>query len=194
MDKKTLAQVFIIILVIIISLSFYLRYFKNSSKNLNQNKTVQKTAINKNNSSSYIENIDYISSDVNGNKYQVTAEVAEIKIDNPDVMFLKSVTAYVFMKNSSTIKIISNLGKFNSKNYDTFFSKNVIITYPDHKITGEYLDFSFLNNLGSISVNVIYNGDKTNLFADKIDINLTTKDTKVFMNDKLKKVLVKRTK
>ena len=36
----------------------------------------------------------------------------------------------------------------------------------------------------------IYTGDKTNLFADKVEINLTTKDTKIFMNDSDKKVLV----
>ena len=96
-------------------------------------------------------------------------------------MFLKNVIAYIFVKDSDTIKITSDLGEYNSKNYDTIFSKNVIVVYPSHKITGEYLDFSFLNNLGTISTNVIYTGEKTNLFADKIEMNLTTKDTKIFM-------------
>jgi lipopolysaccharide export system protein LptA len=109
-------------------------------------------------------------------------------------MHLINVIAYIFVKNSDTIKITSDFGKYNSKNYDTIFSENVIITYPDHKITGEFLDFSFLRNLGIISINVIYNGNKTNLFADKIEINLTTKDTKIFMNDTNKQVLIEGTK
>ena len=102
--------------------------------------------------------------------------------------------AYIFIKDSDTTMITSNFGVYNSKNYDTIFSENVIILYPSHKITGEILDLSFLKNLGTISKNVIYKGEKTSLFADKVEINLTTKDTKIFMDDKNNKVLVKGTK
>ena len=109
-------------------------------------------------------------------------------------MFLTDVVAFIFIKDSDTVKITSNFGKYNTKNSDTIFSENVIVVFPRLKITGEYLDFSFLTNLGVFSTNVIYTGDKTNGFADKIEINLTTKDTKIFMNDTGKKVLIKGTK
>ena len=181
MSKKTALQVLLICLIFLITLSFYLKYFNNNSKIADKSLLLKKNNINQNNSSTYIDNIDYISSDAKGNEYQVTAEQAEIKVENTDIMHLTNVIAYIFVKNSDTVKITSDSGKYNSKNYDTIFSKNVIITYPDHKITGEFLDFSFLRNLGIISTNVIYNGNKTNLFADKIEINLTTKDTKIFM-------------
>ena len=45
-----------------------------------------------------------------------------------------------------------------------------------------------------MSINVVYNGDNKNLFADKIEMNLATKDTKIFMDDIGKKVLIKGTK
>jgi lipopolysaccharide assembly outer membrane protein LptD (OstA) len=109
-------------------------------------------------------------------------------------MFLKDVVAFIYIKNSNKVKITSNFGKYNSKNYDTIFSENVIVIYPGHKITGEYLDFSFLSNLGIFTENVVYTGEKRNLFADKIEMNLTTKDTKIFMNDTRKKVLIEGTK
>ena len=32
-------------------------------------------------------------------------------------------------------------------NYDTIFSKNVIINYVDNKITGDYLDFSMMKEI-----------------------------------------------
>tara|TARA_B110000027_G_scaffold6800_1_gene6173 strand:+ start:558 stop:1142 length:585 start_codon:yes stop_codon:yes gene_type:complete len=194
MNKKTVIQVLLIFLIIFISLSFYFKYFNKTKKNLKENTVVEKVDINQNNSSTYIDNIDYVSSDAKGNKYQITAEQAEIKIENSNVMFLKKVIAYIFLKDSEVVKITADFGKYNSKNYDTIFYENVIIVYPGHKITGEYLDFSFLNNLGIISKNVIYAGDKKNLFADKIEINLTTKDTKIFMNDKKNKVLIEGTK
>ena len=183
-----------VLLIVVISLLFYLKYFNKIPKDFGEKITSKKTDVSKNSTSTYIDNINYVSSDAKGNKYQITASQAEISTESSDVMFLKNVIAYVFIKNSDTVKITSNFGKYNSENYDTIFSKNVIVIYPGHKITGEYLDFSFLNNLGTISNNVIYNGDKTNLFADKIEMNLTTKDTKIFMDDSSKKVLIEGTK
>jgi LPS export ABC transporter protein LptC len=194
MNKKTSLQVLMVLLIFLISLLLYLKYFNNSSKTLKKNISIHEVNIDKNSSSTYIDNINYVSSDAKGNKYQITASQAEISIENSDVMFLKNVIAYIFIKDSDTIKIVSDFGKYNSKNYDTIFSKNVIVVYPSHKITGDYLDFSFLNNLGTISKNVIYAGDKMNLFADKIEMNLTTKDTKIFMNDNAKKILIEGTK
>jgi LPS export ABC transporter protein LptC len=194
MNKKTVIQIFLIFLIFLISISFYLKYFKNSSKILESSLPEEKSAINQNNMSTFINNIDYASSDSSENRYQITADQAEIKIQNADLMFLTNVVAYVFIENSDTVKITSDFGEYNSKNYDTIFSKNVIIVYSGHKITGEYLDFSFLKNLGIITKNVIYNKDKTNLFADKIEMNLLTKDTKIFMNDVDEEVLIQGSK
>jgi len=194
MDKKTGLQVAMVFVVIIISLLFYVKYFTNSFEDVKEIPVIQIINKNQNSSSTYIDDINYISADAKGNKYQITAKQAEIKIENADIMFLTDVVAFIFIKDSDTVKITSNFGKYNSKNYDTIFSKNVIVIYPGHKITGEYLDFSFLNNLGIFTTNVIYNGEKTSLFADKIEINLTTKDTKIFMNDIGKKVLIEGTK
>ena len=194
MNKKTVIQIILIFLIFLISLSFYLKYFSNNSKVLKDTPLEEKIAANQNNTSTYIDNIDYVSFDAKGNKYQVTAEQAEIKIENSDVMFLTNVIAYIFIKDSDTVKITSNFGEYNSKNYDTIFSENVIVIYPGHKITGEYLDFSFLKNLGTMSTNVVYNGEKTNLFADKLEIDLSTKDTRIFMNDASEKVLIEGTK
>ena len=194
MNKKTTIQILLIFLIFLFSTLFYLKYFKNSQK-ISENipKEEQQIITSQNDNSTYIDNVNYISSDTRGNRYQITAEQAEIKIEDSDVMLLENVVAYISIKDSDTIMITSNFGVYNSKNYDTIFSENVIILYPGHKITGEYLDLSFLKNLGTISKDVIYKGEKTSLFADKVEINLTTKDTKIFMDDKNKKVLVKGT-
>ena len=183
-----------VLVIIIISLWFYLKYFTKNFEDIKEVRVVEKNDEKENITSTYIDAINYISTDTKGNKYQITAKQAEIKVENSDVMFLTGVIAFVFIKDKDTVKITSNFGKYNSKNYDTIFSKNVIVIYPGHKITGEYLDFSFLTNLGIFTKNVIYIGEKTNLFADKIEMNLTTKDTKIFMNDIGEKVLIEGTK
>ena len=194
MDKKTGLQVVMVIIIILISLWFYLKYFTENLEDAKENPIIEKIDENQNSSSTYIDDINYVSTDAKGNKYQITAKQAEIKVENSDVMFLRDVVAFIYIKDSDMVKITSNFGKYNSKNFDTIFSENVIVIYPGHKITGKYLDFSFLNNLGTFTENVIYTGEKTNLFADKIEMNLTTKDTKIFMNDTGKKVLINGTK
>ena len=194
MNKKTGLQVIMVLVIIIISLWFYLKYFTKNFEDTKEIPVMEKIDKDQNDTSTYIDDINYVSTDAKGNKYQITAKQAEIKVENPDEMFLGDVVAFIFIKDSDTVKITSNFGKYNSKNYDTIFSENVIVIYPGHRITGEYLDFSFLSNLGIFTTNVIYTGEKENLFADKVEMNLTTKDTKIFMNDPKKKVLIEGTK
>ena len=189
MNKKTVIQVLIIFFTILISWLFFLKYFDKREK-ITQNIIIKKENALESGSSNFIENISYNSEDLKENKYKITALQAEIDIANSDVMFLDDVIAYVYLKNSETIKITSDFGKYNSKNYDTIFSKNVIVTYPGHKITGDYMDFSLLNDLGTMSRNVIYTGKKNILYADMLKMKISTKDTKIFMNDSIKKILI----
>ena len=194
MNKKTGLQVLMVLIIILISSWFYLKYFTKNFEDVKEAAVIEKIDENQNSTSTYINDINYVSTDAKGNKYQITARQAEIKVENSDVMFLRDVVAFIYIKDSDNVKITSNFGKYNSKNYDTIFSENVILIYSGHKIIGKYLDFSFLSNLGTFTKNVVYTGEKTNLFADKIEMNLTTKDTKIFMNDTEKKVLIEGTK
>ena len=163
-------------------------------EDVKETRVIEKIDENQNSTSTYIDDINYVSTDARGNKYQITAKQAEIKIENSNVMFLTDVIAFIFIKDSDTVKITSNFGKYNTINYDTIFSEHVIVIYPGHKINGEYLDFSFLSNLGTFTESVVYTGEKTNLYADRIEMNLTTNDTKIFMNDTGKKVLIDGTR
>ena len=183
-----------VLVIILISLWFYMKYFTKNFEDVKEVQDIEKINEEQNSDSTYINDINYTSTDLRGNEYQITAKLAEIKIENADLMFLTDVIAFVFIKDKDTVKITSNFGKYNSKNSDTIFSENVIVIYPGHKITSEYLDFSFLSNLGTFTTNVIYTGEKTNLLADKIEMNLTTKDTKIFMINSEKKVSIKGTK
>ena len=194
MNKKTGLQILMILVMIAISVWFYLKYFTENFEEVKKDPIIKKIDENQNDTSTYIDDIDYVSTDIKGNKYQISAKQAEIKVENSEVMFLKDVEAFILIKDSDTIKITSNFSEYNSRNYDTIFFGNVIVVYPGHKITGEQLNFSFLSNLGTFTTNIIYAGEKTNLFADKIEMNLATKDTKIFMNNAEKKVLIKGVK
>jgi len=137
MNKKKLLQIFIFFLIILISVWFYLEYFNKSPKNLEKNTINQKVEVVENNTANYIEDIDYTSLDSGGNKYQITAKRAKIDLLDQDIMFLENSIAYMYTQDyTDMVKITSDFGKYNSENYDTIFSTNVIITYSDYKITG----------------------------------------------------------
>ena len=102
-------------------------------------------------------------------------------IISPGVIFNWEIFDSKSFSNSDDIVIISDYGKYNSENFDTIFSKNVIITYLQNKITGEYLDFSLQRNSMVISREVTYNNLENILKADVIELNIKTKDTKIYL-------------
>ena len=63
--------------------------------------------------------------------------------------------------------------------------------YLDNKITGEYLDFSINRSSMVISRNVVYTNLENILKTDVIEIDINTKDTKIFMYDDKQKVNIK---
>lgn len=145
-----------------------------------------------NNNSNIIKDLFYTSKDLKGNEYSIYAKEGEIDLDNNNIIFMSNVTAYIKLKKKSeTVTITSNYGKYNSLNYDTIFSKNVKVEYIDNVITGEYLDFSLIKNLLMISRNVIYKSPKNIMMADVIEMDIKTKDTKIFMYNSEEQVNVK---
>ena len=142
-------------------------------------------------SSNIIEEVSYSAKDVKGNEYFLKANEGTIDQNDSNYIFLTSVKAIINLKNYKLIEISSDFGKYNINNYDTIFSKNVIITYLNNKITGDYLDFSWDKNLMIISREVILQNDKNSLQADVIEVNIKTKDIKIFMYEDNKKVNIK---
>jgi len=138
--------------------------------------------------SNIIQNIRHVSKDMEGNEYIIEAVQGEIDLTNSEIMFLENVTATIKPIDTSHIIITSDFGKYNIQTYDSNFSKNVIINYLNNKITAEYLDFSINNNLMTISENVIYTNDENILKADIAEMDIKTKDTKIFMYEDYKKV------
>ena len=191
MQKKTILQLFLLIVILIISIIFFKTYFGNKSNdnslnNINENK--KKTSDQK--KSNIIHNLKYVSSDKNGNNYIITSKNGELNEDKPEIILMTNVVATINMKNSKPITISSDTAIFNNVNYDTNFSKNVFVTYEEQIITSDNLDLIFEKNLATISKNIIYKNLNTVLEADKVEIDLITKNSKIFMNDKSKKVKI----
>ena len=183
----------------ILFFSFLFLYFKISSdkKLIEENKKIELIE-KKNNeigekieSANIIEDVSYSARDTKGNEYFLKADEGIIDQNENNYIFLKSVKAVINLKNYKIVEISSDFGKYNINNYDTIFSKNVMITYLDNKITGDYLDFSWDKNLMLISRDVILKNNKNSLHADVIEIDIEKRDIKIFMYEEDKKVNIK---
>ena len=137
-----------------------------------------------------IKNLSYFSKDNLGNKYIIESKYSELNLDNVDIIRMKEVSAKIIMVNSEPIYITSNFAKYNNENYETTFTDNVIIVYLDNKIRCEKFYISIENNLANVTDNVIYENSKGKLIADTIEIDLITKNSKIFMFDENKKVMI----
>jgi len=192
MKKINFLKFLLISSLVLLTWFIYTKYFKNNenllSKPINSSPSIDEEVIY---NSNIIKDINYTSRDLKGNEYVLIAKEGEIDLNNSDIIYLTDVTAYIkLIKNSELIVITSNYGKYNTINYDTIFSKNVIIDYVDNIITGDYLDFSMMNNLLIISKNVVYKNLENTLKADVIELDTTTKDTKIFMYNSSEQVNV----
>ena len=149
-----------------------------------------KNLLTKNLATNLISDLRYFSIDDKGNKYEITSEFGEISSDNPDIILMTNVIATIRIYNSDPIIITSNFAKYNIKNYDTQFKENVLVKHVDNKLNGENLDLSFQNNLMLMYDNIIYQNPDTKLLADKLEIDLITKDSKIIMNNKKSKIKI----
>lgn len=188
MQKKILLQIFLFFLMVLITIIFFKFYYNSGFSIKETDIKSENLDINKNNK---MQNIEYLASDKVGNKYNITSKFAEFDPDQPGLIIMEKVKGVIKPYNSSPITIFSDKAVYNKTNHDTSFFENVLVKYDEHQILSNNLDLFFENNYASIYKNIIYKNLNTELRADKIDIDLITKNSKIFMNEKTKKVMVK---
>ena len=187
MTKKIYTQFFLLVFLIIISLFLFFKYFKKSNLESEIKTKLEKPQVA---SESMIEDLRYFSIDKEGNEYKIEAKKGNIDKSNPDIIYLENVEAIIQLEKSNVISIRSKFAKYNTKNYDTLFNKAVSVNYNEHLLRSEFLDLSFEKNLVSIYDNVRYLSGISSLSADKAEIDILNKKTKIFMNDPNQKVLI----
>jgi hypothetical protein len=185
MGKKI--SIFVIFFLIISLFFFYLKKTNVQETTKIEEETFEKETYNSN----IIKDVYYSSKDAKGNEYIIQASQGEIEYNQTNIVYLTSVKGFVKLKNSTNIEITSEYGKYNLENFDTIFSKDVIINYLDNEISGEYLDFSIKRDSMIISRNVVYTNLENILNADVMEINISNKNTKIFMFKSNEKVNIK---
>ena len=170
------------------SLWFYYYFYKNNKINDKVSKKNNTEVLITDDSANVIKNIFYTSTDSLGNKFEIKAKTGKVKLSNQNLVYMNDVTAIVKLVNSSPININSKSAEYNKKNHETKFKENILINHLDHNIKTENLYLSFEKNLATAYDKVIYSNNNTKLYADMLEIDLITKNSKIFMNEDYKKI------
>jgi len=192
MYKKILIQFLLLITIFIIVFSTFFLYFNKKQKLKTSSLPIikEKKLSFDGETGTLIKDINYSFSDSSGNYYELLSEVGKVDINNSDKIFMTNVVATIYLVDSSPVKITSKYANYNKINHETSFFENVKVTHLIHKATSENLDISFNDNLASMYNNIVYNKPGTNLKADRLEIDLISKNSKIFMDDKAKKIQI----
>ena len=192
MYKKIIIQLFLLLTLLTISTLVFFFYFKEKEIVKESNIQIEKITKLKVNeeTASLMKNMNYSFSDLNGNNYEILSEFGKVDINDPDKIFMTNVLATIHLKNESPIKIVSKFANYNKNDHETKFFENVKIMYKIHKVTSQNLNLSFKSNLVTMYNKIIYTKPGTKLFADQLQIDLLTKNSKIFMNNKFEKIKI----
>ena len=192
MYKKILVQFLLFVIVLSIILSIFFIYF-NKENNINE-KGIESSKVLKSEiddkTGTLIKDLNYSFSDASGNSYELFSELGEVDIKNSNNMFMTNVEALIYLKNSPPIKIVSKYANYNKMDHETNFFEDVVLTHLIHKATSDNLDISFSNNTATMYNNIIYNKPETQITADRLEIDLITKNTKIFMDNEPEKIKI----
>jgi len=209
MKRKYLIQIILLLLLLVLSISIFNYYYekdspvkkdkKNEEKSFSDDKTLS-------NQQNLIEDIKYRATNTNGDIYEILADYGEANLENPELMFLTNVKSKIIFNNTEkkNINLTSNFANFNTKTFETTFVKNVEIVRQNETITGDELyivldvvedntqnDLNKEQNILRMSNNVLLQKPGYEMKADILEIDLITKNLKIYMNNSNNKVLIK---
>ena len=188
MERNFILRLSFIVAILILLLLIIFNLSQDNKRLVEKKKEVAQEEVE---NSNVIKDVRYKSKDSSGNEYILEASEGVIDQENTNIIYLTSIKAIIKLKAYNSIEIYSNFGKYNIDNFDTIFSKNVLIEYLDNTIMGDYLEFSLNKNLMTISRNVVFKNDKSSLKADVIEVDIKTKDIKISMYEENKKINIK---
>ena len=194
MNVKSAIQLLILLILVVFLFFFIKNTFFTTSQNIvnldvEEESEIDKSDLNKN-LSNIIINLSYRSIDSNGNEYLLNAESGETSEEDANIVILKKVKAIIKLKNKSNIYIYSEFAKYNSKNFNTFFYKNVRGDYENNNIICDNLDLLIKDNLAILYNNVNIMSNNSTAKADEIILNLLNGNINIKMFDQKQKIKI----
>ena len=135
-----------------------------------------------------VKDIEYLTTDKNGNKYKILATSGRTNSDDKNILDLDNVRGIITSNVRSAVNIVSDFAEYNSSNLNSIFYQNVVVTYEDKKITCDYFDVDMKTNIAKAYNNVVVKDPKSTMKAGKIILNIETKVININPDNDKKKV------
>tara|TARA_B100000963_G_C22536170_1_gene629918 strand:- start:442 stop:1050 length:609 start_codon:yes stop_codon:yes gene_type:complete len=198
MNTKKIVQFILIIFLLLLSLIFYKKYFQIDNRiskdkketKINDEKIKNIEIAEEKKNSNIIQNLRYVSEDLLGNTYILSATSAEIIENDQENVNLFNVEGEIIQDNGEKIEIISEIAKYNRQNNNTLFKDNVLVLYGNQIIKANIVKFNFTKNSIEILENVHYTNENLEMFADIVEIDLLKNKLKISMKDQGNKVQI----
>ena len=182
--KLRLIQFFLLFFgLLIIYLTYYNKEIKIDQKSISQKKTKENFSEEKD----LFFNIEYSGFDLQGNRYSLKSEEAYFDELNPEIVYMKIVSAVFYFKDNTVLYVNADNGIYNNKTLDMKFEQNVKANYLNSELFAEKAEYSNSQSFLSIYENVRINDIQGNLIADKLLFDITSQklDITSFDNGKI---------
>ena len=144
MSKSIIYQTLISLIIVLILFYTYFAFFykknelslKNIKNEMSQTQDVNSQVGNK------IDDIYYISTDKNGNSYEIIAESGMVDEKSLEIIKLKNVKAVISIKNSGVVYISAINAIYNRDNLNTYFYDEAKLNFKKHLITSDNIDMN----------------------------------------------------
>jgi len=156
---------------------------KSEETNLKKEKKSNKPKID-----NIVKDIEYLTTDKNGNKYKILATSGRTNSENKNILDLDNVRGIITSKKRSTVYIVSDFGEYDSSKLNSIFYQNVIVNYEDKEINCDYFDVDMKTNIAKAYNNVVVKDPNSTMKAGKIILNIETKVININPDNNRKKV------
>ena len=137
-----------------------------------------------------VKDIEYLTTDKNGNKYKILATSGRTNSENKNILDLDNVRGIITSNKRSTVYIVSDFAEYNAYKLNSSFYQNVVVNYEDKEITCDYFDVDMKTNIAKAYNNVVVKDPKSIMKAGKIILNIETKVININPDNDKKKVSV----
>ena len=154
---------------------------KENKDKLKENKEI--------NNSQYVQNltkeIEYITSTKNGDIIKIFAKSGKTNLKNTNILDLEDVNGTISSDGKSNVYISSKFAEYNYSDQNSKFYGDVEIKYIDRIIICDNFDLKINDNIAVAYNNVIIRDNKSLMKAEKVTMNILTKDINIESKEKI---------
>ena len=184
MNYKIVFQLLLLTFIIFLIIYFYKDYLYQQDIKLNLSSKPMNNLNIKDIQNNVVKDISYKKMyNLTGDEFVIKGAYGEFIEENNDIIMITDVKAFVNKNDGTSVYIKSDKAIYDTVNNETNFMNNVELIYLDHKINVDFLDLFFSNNLIQAYGNLIYQNLEYKLLADKLELDIITKNIKIFMLD-----------